>query len=235
VPDSVFFTGTSAFVKFSTGTWAGTGAITMALALKPFDNEALFENMLALDGNAIFLSNDNPGVFKYFNGTEVSSGLAITSASGWQLLAMTKTAGVTTPTFHRFIFGGAWSHAVGGGTTDNNGAGTVITVGNNDGGAEGIDGNILIAAVWDTALSDIQIEGLAATPGTADWIAASPKELWRFDRISAITPLIGTSTQTSSANTSLDTGDAPAGWVDGTTPLPSDYPPIGILGRGAGW
>jgi hypothetical protein len=75
--------------------------------------------------------------------------------------------------------------------------------------------------VWDSVLSDAALEALPLS--LAAWVAASPKELRRYNTAGTVTPLVGTSTQTGSSGGSLAVGDVPAGWDDSLGPPPASY------------
>lgn len=102
-------------------------------------------------------------------------------ATGWQLLAVSKPTGSNVCRGHRYVFStGVWTHtdAVGnsadpGGTVARIYLGTFAT-------SDFLSGDIEAAAMYDTALSDSQIESLPFT--LMAWLTLAPKALWKLDQ-----------------------------------------------------
>jgi hypothetical protein len=214
--DSLLFDGAGDFRDFSAGTVAGSGALTCVFILKK-GLDAAWQNpggWNALDAH-YFISDINRLTIS--DGTNFqSSAASIVIADGWLLTAVTKAAGTVTPRFHIYNYGTAtWVHQNGAGTITNLAALTTYTVGQSGQGFQDFNGSILLDAVWDSELSDVTLETLEFS--LAAFVAASPKELRRFNTVGTITPVVGTSTQTAGAGGTLDTGDVPAGWSDALT------------------
>ena len=126
--------------------------------------------------------------------------------------------------FHKYVYAtNVWTHSgpVGGSVSDNFPAVTSLMIGESAAfpGSGFFDGNILIGAIWNSKLTDPQVEALALSKQA--WIDAAPAVGIRFDSASAISGGVfaGTATQTSRTGTTLDVGDVPTGpagtWTDG--------------------
>jgi hypothetical protein len=128
---------------------------------------------------------------------------------------VTKATGTVAPRLHLYNYGTqTWTHANSASTAaDGAGPASNIRIGHFNSSSYW-QGNILIAGVWDTVLTDTQIEALIT--GHQAWIDAAPKEAFRLDKLSGIVSMApsGTSTEVSRVGTTVDIGDAPAGWVE---------------------
>jgi hypothetical protein len=221
MPDSLLFDGTDDRRRFSPGNFAGTGAFTFACIVRP-DTPSHYFWICTRNGDAGspggLLAIDNSSNFLIvYDGTERNSGPnSITpGATSWFLLATTKAAGTTTPRYHIYDYDAeAWTHGDYSGTIANLGSWSSIGIAESP--IEYYAGNILIAAVWDSNVSESTLDTLTGAKGA--WTAASPDEAWRFDTTSTITPFVGTGTQTLSTGATLDADAAPAGWTDGDPP-----------------
>lgn len=220
--DSLLFNGTSDYVIMSPGTIVGSGsAFSAVLIVKIASDVAAYRNFLgwnATDSGLPALDTVSGGpLVAYTGGNGVRSAFNCSASEGWMLVGYTQTDpnGAPGNRFHKYVYGGSWFHSDGDtNTLDLLPACTRVVFGvNGDLTNSPFAGNILIGGWWDSALSDGQIEALSASK--AAWVAAAPKEAWRFDRTSTISSLIGSSAETSRVGTTLDAGDAPAGWVDG--------------------
>jgi hypothetical protein len=97
-------------------------------------------------------------------------------------------------------------------------------------------------ALWNSVLTQGQIEGIASAKTTQSILDLSP--LWCVDdgptSNAFALDLVGNVDRTAINGTS-DNADDPAGWVylgeggGGPVLTAADNPPIGVLGRGAGW
>jgi len=219
--DSVLFTpGSSGRIECNKGTWTGTGALTMAVVFK--HTTGADQSVCGLHSGAftprVSMNMDSAGNVTYESdaGGTFDVGDAITTANGWVILAITKASGSAVPRVHIFR-SPTWRHADLAGAIGNPSASTGFTIGSMDPGEVFLDGNILIAGGWDSALVDGTVESLAN--GYAAWIAASPKELIRCNAISGLvsTATGGTMSETGRTNTSVDTGDVPSWWDDAVT------------------
>ena len=151
------------------------------------------------------------------------SGVTI-SQDAWWLLAITKPTGTSAPRFHQKLLSagiGSWNHL--------NGSAVGQTV--NDvarirlGGVINSGANMRLAcvAIWDTDLSDAEIESIGTAKSTASIYDLAPNCLWDLNQES-ISPLSdltgGGANQISITGTSVVTGDDPPGWTFGlTTPI----------------
>ena len=141
----------------------------------------------------------------------------------WVLIGWGKAAGTVVAQFHKYVYAtNTWTHSgpVGGTVTDSLPALTSMLIGESSAfpGSGFHDGNILIGAIWNSKLTDPQVEALNLTKQA--WIDAAPAVGIRFDSASAISGGVfaGTATQTSRTGTTLDVGDVPTGpagtWSD---------------------
>lgn len=104
-------------------------------------------------------------------------------ADNWVLVGVSKTSGVTTPRFHKYVFDtGVWSHDDATGTGQN----PLNTVAEhrlsdyNNGTTLRWEGDIAAGAFWDRVLADAEYELLALS--LTDWYASAPKTLWLLDQ-----------------------------------------------------
>ncbi len=225
MPDSLLLNGSTDFRDFSAGTVVGSGALTCLFILKKA-LDATWQNpggWNALDAH-FFLSDLDRLVLSDGTNFNVSTS-PFTVAHGWGIVAATKAAGTVAPRYHIFKYGtGVWIHENAGGTITNLAALTTYTIGLSGQAFQPFSGNVLLDAVWDSQLSDGALE--AMTLNLSDFVAGAPKELRRYNSAGAITPLVGTSTQTAQSGGTLDTGDAPAGWSDSLGPPQDFYGPV---------
>jgi hypothetical protein len=155
-------------------------------------------------------------------GASGTSTTGVLTANGWVICGVTKAAGSDTPRYHKYNFGTTtWTHE-NGDTDMGDTTGSINqyfagawkdTIGDPD---DFFNGNLGLIAVWKSDLgSDGAVEAAISNELLlADWVAAAPDELLRFDRTSAITSLTGSMTENLRVGTTLDTGDMPSGWSD---------------------
>lgn len=217
MPDSILFNGGTDQITFGMGTWAGTGAFTFAVVFKRTVESGAYTQIMEAAGTVrftdVFEPANRPYVTANSNQDLPSTFPTIVIADGWMLWAFAKATGSDAGR-HNFY---KWS------TTTwlddpGNAAITSMTAGSGvqfSVPALPYGGNILIAAAWDSQLSDADIHTLIG--GKPSWSIQAPKEAWRFDTLAAIPTFAagGTSTQTSRTGTTLGSGDAPTGWTDG--------------------
>jgi hypothetical protein len=126
------------------------------------------------------------------------------------LIAISKADGTATPRAHKYPIGGSPTHTNGGGTLGDLSAAESIVFGEID-GADYFDGWLACCAIWDSVLSDSNIESLVTTFTRANWLSLSPQFL--VDELDAFqTDYAGTSTRTSITGTT-DDADDPTGWA----------------------
>jgi hypothetical protein len=110
------------------------------------------------------------------------AGPSIAVADGWCLLGVTRTAGTTTPRFHKFVYAtNTWTHSDAASTTGNplTTAGGTIRFGEHQ-NIDDFTGDIAASVLYNGAtLSDSQVEDLAFSYDA--WWAFGPAGLWRFD------------------------------------------------------
>jgi hypothetical protein len=138
----------------------------------------------------------------------------------WLLLGWGKAAGTVVPRYHKYSWAtSVWGHSGSNGnaTITNMPALTALHASNNIVfGTQQIKGQLLIAGVWNSLLTDTQVEALIA--GKQAWIDAAPVAAWRFDSATVLNTIVGATTQTSRTGTTLAAGVAPAGWLDSAAP-----------------
>jgi hypothetical protein len=244
--DSLLFAGGTDRRQFDQGTVVGTGAVSVAAIVKRtgadgggstyswfcrFQNTGADSFPLGLLDPA--LAGTNLVITTWDGATEVQADPTITTVlNEWYLVGVSKASGTATPRYHIYRYSTAqWEHGNFGGSIGNYAAPDQGIVWGLEGG-EGLVGNLLIGAIWDSNVADGTFETLAFNMPA--WVTAAPKEGYRFDRTSAITPFVGTGTQSANGSETLDVGDAPAGWSD--TAAVADVPRFQIRrSRGTSW
>jgi hypothetical protein len=224
--DSLLFDGTDDQISFALG---GAGFVmgpgTMAAIVKvvgdPLDYVAIFQVGSSTSARNSFYRDSTERLAGIYNTSESDiSAILLQEAQNWQLVAVTKASGTVAARGHRYVYDTTtWTHADSVTAAPDSSTPTAsVTIGNRPTAANYWSGNILIAGVWNTVLSDVAIEALIT--GTQAWIDAAPVEAWRLDTMSAIQSFGTTATadESSRTGTTLDTGDAPAGWSDGPVP-----------------
>jgi len=227
--DSLYCDGVDDYRRFNAGSVVGSGAITIVLIAKNIDPGTGWMNYLGWNSVDRGLYGDDTSPTQrlaiWDGGVARASTFSVMDTENWLLLAASKPAGTSTPRFHRYKYDtSAWIHEAASGTIVDYPVCANITWAADGDISQHFNGNILIAGIWDSELSDATIETLNLNK--ADWVTAAPKEAYRFDTAGTITPFVGTSTQTASVGGTLDSGDAPSGWSDGpATPIPLIYVP----------
>jgi len=216
--DSVLFTpASSGRIECNKGGWSGTGAITLAAVMK--HTTGTDQGVCGLHSGAFNLgaciSMDSSGnvTFESNVGGTFDVGDAITTANGWVIVAISRAAGSSIPRVHIYR-DPTWRHADMGGAVGDATSTTGFVIGALDPGEAFLNGNVLIAAGWDSALSDGAIVNLK--DGYQAWIDAAPVELIRCNAASGLvsTATGGSMSETGRTNTSVATGDVPSWWSD---------------------
>ena len=153
-----------------------------------------------------------------------------TAADGWCLIAFTKVAGTAVKgRLHKIPLGGAASH--GDGATNQGNGQTLASTARWEFGrgeyGDWVTDKIGVAGVWNAALTDAQVEELAAHLRTSDWWNNSgghPLALWEFNQTLTSTAIAdltgGGADQTYRNNTTVDGADLPSTWFfDGATTM----------------
>lgn len=159
------------------------------------------------------------------------SGITISTTTIWYIVAFTRL-GATSATFHVKPFGSAWTHTDAGGalTAAATTSGGYISFGE----AQDVDDlnmRLAVAGVWNSALTNVQVEALSTNLKTADWTghAVAAVGVWDFNQANAaddvpdltgnhatITGTISGGTDTNGiAGTAIVTTDDPPGWTFG--------------------
>jgi len=233
MPDSVDFSTADDYREFSPGNIAGNGALSLIAICKPVGAtlDGLYHWFFNINNIAAGFGIVNAQL-EVYDGTSERVAITVPAIDEWYLIGVTKAAGTVTPRFHLYRYSTTtWTHTNGGGTIVNFPALTQLTLPHLL--TETFDGNLLIAGIWDSELSDATIETLEL--GKASWVTAAPDEAWRFNTAGTITPFVGTSTQTNQQGGTLDVGDAPAGWSDGLEGEAPRVPISRVVGSGVRW
>ncbi len=150
------------------------------------------------------------------SGTVLAPTISVLAAEGLAFVAWSKTSGTTQPRFHHFDFGtGTWTHENGVASIGNSGTpATSAFFGGTSAGANFFHGDIGIAAVWNSVLSDAAIEALVVEEPA--WPASSPIAYWppsEFGDASTLQDTVGAADQTAITGTTVVAGDIP--WTGG--------------------
>lgn len=226
-------------IETDPGNISGTpGSLTMASLMKHTDASAGGNWMIPSVNNAgddqtftfYFASN---AIHLWVNNTGGILNTTVTggSGAGWAIYVVTKTSGTSVARGHRFSLGGSWVHT-NSATTSAHTSNVVsqMIFGSSSHGA-GNANRMAVAAMWDNvALSDPQVEELAAGLQTTDWLANSggaPGALWEFNQSVVTNPVEdltgGGANQKTRTGTTVVNGDDPPGWTFGLVPPP---PPV---------
>lgn len=216
---SYAFGGTSSEVLWTIGGIDGTGGWTFAVLVK-FDAGVSWQGMLNLENSGTHRvgiermgSTGNLASVTNNGANTQDSGIAISSADGWQLLAAARPAGANQVVrFTKYPIGGSPSHANGPTDQDNSAASNNIMFGNTQ-NADFFDGRLAACAYWDTNLSDGQMEGLVTTMTRAGWLATGTPKFLADANNAFQTDYAGTSTRSSISDGTDDPADNPAGWA----------------------
>lgn len=187
-----------AWLEYTPGDFVGDGAHTIAVLFNPngtitgmaeWRNSGLLQNSLLLYNSHLFGNGDT------------SSGFG-TYSSGWQVFAMTKAAGSSLYRMHSWTYdssgAGSMVHGSASGAAPHSdfAAADAIRIGAWNSGANPADGQIAVAAMWNRALSDTELDTLVSA-NLSDWAALTPDfgvELSGWDGTTGDTVWAGTST-----------------------------------------
>lgn len=173
-----------------------TSEITVAVLVKPGAKSAFEAFMAARDSSGAVLwefgtnASNIPFFYIASGGTTTvpSSGGTLTAATEYIVVYSHSVAG-SVRRFHIFPLGGAWQHIAGdlggGAPAAASSAGGYVSFGD-DGTGSDLLGAVGVAGIWKTALSDAQVEALAAGLATAAWTghAVAAGGVWRFNQAS---------------------------------------------------
>lgn len=219
------FDGVDDFITLSLGNCAslGGGAVTVAAIVK----------ITQMDGPPFFLGGGglgtrltlNPFSSQWQAATHLDFFVNVVPISNpgdlnqWRLIAFTKASGTVAPRGHEFEFDtSTWSHANAGSTLPNaTTTASVMYLGRlfqDSGVADFLPGRLAVVGVWDSALTDTQIETLETA--LQNWVDLSPVGLWALNQASVATPVedltVGNADQTAITGTTVITGDDPPGF-----------------------
>lgn len=244
------FNGSSDDIRFAKGGWAATGALTIAVLVKRTANntwDALVSpHTTGNVGTCGFELTDNSGGafsnrLSYFAGgsgdAANNANQQLLAADGWAIVAMRKAAGTNAADFHLFKLGtSTWTTAPAGANSPNpaSSAGGDIRIGSYE-GTDWAAMRLALVAVWDSQLSQVQVEALSTGLTTSAWTghAVAPKAVWQFNQASvatSVTDLVGTSTQSTLNGTTVVTGDDPPSWTFAGSGSTFDKAGLGIVG-----
>jgi hypothetical protein len=115
--------------------------------------------------------------------------MTLTVADGWCLVAVTKATGTVAPPFHKVVLSsGTATDEDDNPTVANSGTPTTkATMGRTLANAGPLNGDFAVAGVWNTVLTDTQVESLMTSRQA--WLDLSPAGLWRLNQ-SAVTETV---------------------------------------------
>lgn len=225
------FDGTADYLEFAPGAALVSGDLTLAVIAKINDDTERAALMSGrTSGSAMVFSFDrrggsegtDPGALMLGNNAAANSRAAsvtFLAADGWCLLAVTKVAGVSTPTFHKvpLTVGGTILHVAGNaGLASPNNTLAKVWLGR---GGDGDDSQytaytVAADAMWNSVLADSQLEALAVS--FSEWVYGAPQSGWILDQAS-VSDLVpdftgGGATQTAINQTTVSTVSAPIGY-----------------------
>jgi hypothetical protein len=161
------------------------------------------------------LFSNNAGA-KLFMESDFGNGVGGISATDWLWYVGTKASGSALPRWHvkNLTTNAAWAHTNGSATVgDGSGPITAVRVGSNNAMATTFRGSIAVVALWDTALSDVDVE-LACTYAYADAVVTkAAKWAVALNQASTATSVnndaAGGGNQTAISGTTVDASDPP--------------------------
>jgi hypothetical protein len=218
------FDGTDDIIFVDNGTIGqlGNGSFTLLAVLKPTskqDGECIME---VCSGSADCAGMWDGGSTKfnlqddtYYDGPNNSADTT------WQISVITCTGTGNGPRYHRWpLAGSGWSRVTAGTTWDGNTTtATQVCFGGYRNSTSFKDMRLAVAAVWNSALSDGNIDTISTAKTTQSINALSPLALWDFNQAAvgtSVTDLTGNGAdQTSRVGTTVIVGDDPPGWTFG--------------------
>lgn len=200
------------------------GAWTFIVLAKPTDLAVVKAFISLYAGTACLASlcdagNPNLGCYTDSNDSTAFVGMV---TDEWQVVAVSKAAGNVAPRFHCAVLGAPdWSHSNGGGSMPDVATtalgvrlGSMFSFGNPAGFKAT---RMATAAVFDSALSDADIESIETTHTTQQLVDLGALAVWDLNQVStgtAVIDLAGDADETSLVGTTVITGDDP-GWTFG--------------------
>ncbi|HEU4543052.1 MAG TPA: hypothetical protein VFR23_18115 [Jiangellaceae bacterium] len=181
--------------------------------------------LLLTDTGKPYIQNDGAG----------PSSMSVTTSDGWVVIGYSKAAGTATARFHKYGYAAnSWSHVNGDATQADGSAGGAsgkAKFGTYNGGADRLNGDIVMAGVWNSVLTDTQIETLAHS--LQAWYSLAPSALWMLDQ--SFVTIAGSFPTASGAVTSNSAGNT----TTYNAPIPDslaagDRVVIGVVKDGTG-
>lgn len=196
-----------------------TGPLTIAALIRPASTPGQPQTIWSTSGGGVTQLMRGSDTFIYWwDGAAtraMNTGLPVNE---WGLVAWTKAAGTVIGRGHVYLYStNVWVHANAGNTSAAPTQSGVVTIGLLNPGTQPFDGDIAVVGIWDTLLSDAQIESLALD--LAAWYApAQPRGLWLLDQ-AAVTMSVpdlsgGGANQTAIVGTTVSTNSVPI-WTPG--------------------
>lgn len=241
------FNGTTDNIRTAISTSAAINALATFLCVVKRNstgwNGLIVSHDLGGTGNISLEITDNAGGnhLNYGNSSfTANSNLAnVVNADNWCLVGASKATGNVAPRFHRYKYDtDAWIHETGSGNvTDGSASPTSGTYRLGQWQTtDFLNGDMAIAAVWNRALADAEIELLPFS--LTAWYASAPVALWVLDQAATTMTMNdltgGGSNQSAITGTTVSTNSVPVfnfgdgAWLvqraQATTP-PADIPP----------
>ncbi len=203
------------------------GPFTLLVLVKPTTLNSGESYISAVNGsNWVAALQDNAGgggQLALSDDNEFVTATVGETASDWQILAVTCAGPGNAPRFHRKQLGtGSWTHQDSGSTFTGNtiDAATMEFASTNNGAFSSFkDCRLAVGAVWVSALSDGQLEGIDTAKTTRSIFDLAPASLWDFNQAAvgtAVKDLMGNgANETTRSGTTVIAGDDPPGWTFG--------------------
>jgi hypothetical protein len=191
------------------------GPLTVLFLVRMATNEEQFL-ILVRDsdtGDAWWVNTGGDGNLYFATGGFTST--PFNSSDGWVIIGFSKATGSATVRAHKYVLStDTWTHSNLGSIGDSFGlTPDLVRIGNQSANSGALNGNLALAAVWDSVLSDGDIEDLTSLGA---WRAADPAGLWLFTQESTDDPvedLTGNGAdQVAIGGTTVVTDDDPPGF-----------------------
>lgn len=208
-------------------TISGTEAI---VAVEHFAATQAWLSVLASNGDDQIAMADEVNVY----GSSYASDWI---AGDWALVMIRKASGTAAieSGVARLDGSAAWTYLSTSPTTTGGTAGTPDKIefgATNNGDFSSFKDMLLAtAAIWNSSLSDANLNTIASALSTQSIADLSPLALWDFNQAStgtAVEDLVGTSDQSAISGTSVVTIDDPPGWTFGIGPSGTEYEKTGL-------
>jgi hypothetical protein len=157
------------------------------------------------------------GEIRCWNGANtVTSGQSITVSDGWVVAAWVKPAGSSALTGREYTYSSTtWTSSSGPSLDAGSPAATGLAFFGSSTG-DFVNCRAAVVGMWDTELSQSQVEDSGLEAALSNWVALDPIGLWRFDQASIATPITDMTgngaDQTSITGTTVVNGDDPPGF-----------------------